>query len=608
MIWSPCTSTLKPGYTGNWSRTGLVRVFVSEQRGRTIQKEAHTADQALPPAGTMPPPTSGILFVTMQPRGELPIEQFHDWYNNEHGPTRLRLPFFANGFRYICTDPSRSGSEEVPEWMAIYDITDMDTLTQEPYLRLRDAPAKSQREADTMAKINVVRKLYDFVESRESKEFKKLETVGCEGEGNVIMAVALNLHPGADKKAELDKWYRQEHIEMLSKVPGWLRTRRYVTSSVDSRSAVEYLALHEFSPQNGIGGPEFEATVQTPWAVDVISNVVKQKRVGFYNLYYTFGPAPRYLAPNLSSWELSDPKSSKTRTTPVSPGGAGAIESWVTTSDGIELPYRLEGSPDPHAPLILLHNAILVTYGIWDGFIAAFFSRPENRKYRVVRFNTRGRSARCGSKPVTVDLLASDVATILDALRVPKAAAVIGVSLGGATVLNTALKYPERVGAFVSCDTSSRSPAGNSKAWGERIAISEKESASSSSGEPVVGEQLAELTARRWFVKESYDGGAMEKRCNEVKEMVATNSLAGFKKSVEALFEYDLTTEMKASRVRGAFVVGASDGVLPATMKEMASAYGENGAEYKVIDGAGHLPMAEKPREFSDFVTEFLAQ
>lgn len=556
----------------------------------------------------MVPPTSGILYVTMQPQPSLPQEQFNDWYNNEHGPTRLRLPFFTNGFRYRASDPPHAGSVDKPEWLAIYDITDMDTLAQEPYLRLRDPPVKSQRESETMAQIKVVRKLYDFVESRESKEFRKLEAVGCEGEGNVMVAVVFHLYPGADKKAELDKWYRQEHIEMLSKVPGWRRTRRYVTSSVDSRSAVEYLALHEYSPQNGLGGPEFQAAVSTKWRNEIMTKVVKSHNRRVYDLHYTFGPAPRYLAPNLSSWELSDPESSKTRTTPVSAGGAGAIESWVTTSDGVELPYRLEGSPDPHAPLILLHNSILSTYGIWDDFITAFFSRPENRTYRVVRFNMRGRSSKFGTKPVTIDLLASDVITILDALRVKKAAALIGVSLGGATTLNTALKYPDRVGSLITCDTSSKSPAGNSKAWGDRIAVAEKESASSSSGEPIVGENLAEMTARRWFVKESYDGGAMEKKCQEVKEMVATNSLAGFKKSVEALFDYDVTNEMRSSTVRAACLVGGSDGVLPGTMKEMASAYGQGGAEFKVIDGAGHLPMVEKPQEFSDFVTKFLGQ
>lgn len=559
-------------------------------------------------AATMPlPPTSGILFVTMQPDPALPASQFHDWYNNEHGPTRLRLPFVANGFRYRACDPPYAKTEEGPEWMAIYDITDMDALMQTPYLRLRERPARSQREIDTMAQIKVVRKLYDFVESRESEAFKPLDTVGNEQGGNVMLAVFLHLYPGADRKAELDKWYRQEHIQMLSKVPGWLRTRRYVTSSVDSRSPVEYLALHEYSPDNGLDGPAFKASNTTEWASKVMSTVIRQMSMRVFNLYYTFGPAPRSLAPGLSSWELSDPESPKTRTTPESAGGAGAIESWVTISDGVELPYRLEGSADPYAPLIVLHSAILVTYGIWDDFIKSFFSRPENRGYRVVRFLTRGRSANCGTQRITVDLLASDIIALLDALRVKKAAAVVGVSLGGVTALNTALKYPERIASFVSCDTSSKSPSGNSKAWGDRIAVAEKESASSSSGELVVGEDLAEMTTRRWFVPESYDKGALEERCREVKEMVATNSLVGFKKSVEALFDYDLTGEMKSSKVRGAFVVGGSDGVLPETMKEMAGAYGKNGAEYRVIDGAGHLPMVEKPREFADILTKFLA-
>lgn len=254
----------------------------------------------------------------------------------------------------------------------------------------------------------------------------------------------------------------------------------------------------------------------------------------------------------------------------------------------------------------MLTNSILVTYEIWDGFLVAFFSKPENKKYRVLRYLTRGRSSACGTKKVTVDVLASDIVAILDALRIKKAAAVIGVSLGGATTLNTALKYPDRVGSFISCDTSSKSPAGNSKAWGDRIAISESEGASAASGEPIVGGKLAEITTKRWFVPASYDGGDLEKTCREVNEMVKTNSLAGFKKSVEALFEYDLKEGMKSATVKGMFLVGGSDGVLPGTMKEMASLYGK-GAEYEVIEGAGHLPMVEKPKEFADVVTKFLS-
>lgn len=546
----------------------------------------------------------------MQPKPELPDSQFHDWYNNEHGPTRLRIPFFTNGFRYRANDLGGAAPTETkPEWMAVYDVTDMAELTGDTYLRLRDQPVKSQREADTMAKIKVDRKLYDFIESRESKEFKKLEKVENEGEGegNVTVAVFLDLHDGVGKKEELDRWYREEHVDLLSKVPGWLRTRRFVTSSIDPKAPIEYLALHDYAPKNGLGGPEFVAATTTPWNNEIMTKVVKEKRRRVYDLYYTFGPAPRYLAPNLAEWSSSDEKQTLTKTIPTAPGGNGAIESFVTTKDGVELTYRLEGSSDPHAPMLVLVNSILVEYGIWDGFVASFLSSPANKKYRILRFMSRGRSSACGSQKITLDVLASDVIALLDAFRVKKAAAVIGVSLGGCTTLNVALKYPDRVESFISCDTSSKSPAGNAKTWGERIALAEKESASAASGEKIVGEDLAEITVRRWFVKESYDGGAMEKTCNEVKEMVKTNSLEGFKKSVVALFEYDLNEDMKASKVKGMFLVGSGDGVLPGAMKEMSAAYGSSGAEYNVIDGAGHLPMVEKPEKFADVVTKFLA-
>lgn len=551
-------------------------------------------------------PTPGILYVTMQPSSSLTDAQFHDWYNNEHGPTRLRLPFITNGFRYRGADiQPGAGTSQKPEWMAIYDITDMEELNKDAYLRLRDPPVKSQREADTMKQINIDRKLYDFIESRESKDYKKLEDVQNAGEGNVMVVVALNIQPGADKKAELERWYREEHIDLLSKVPGWRRTRRFVTSSIDAQAPIEYVAIHEYAPTNGLDGPEFKAATTTKWNDDIYTNVVKEKRRRVYNLYYIFGAAPRYLASNLSSWELSDPESTKTRVFPTSIGGAGAIESWVTTKDGVELPFRLEGSAAPDAPLLVLADAILADYGIWDGFLATFFSKPENKKYRVLRYSKRGRTSKFGTQPINVDLLASDIISLLDALRVKEAAAVIGVSLGGATTLCTALKYPDRVNSFISCDTSSKSPAGNSKAWGDRIAIAEKDNASIA-GEQVVGPELAELTVRRWFVKESYDGGVVEKKIEDVKKMVETNSFTGFTKSVEALFEYDLSDAMKTSKVRGAFVVGGGDGALPGSMKEMAATYGTDGAEFKVIEGAGHLPMVEKPEEFAEFVSSFL--
>ena len=108
----------------------------------------------------MAPP--GILYVTMQPRPELPAEQFHEWYNNEHGPTRLRMPhIFTNGLRYRAIDKKQ------PSFLASYDITSMPLLETETYTRLR--ASRSPREADTIAQIDVTRYFWDLIAIRQDR-------------------------------------------------------------------------------------------------------------------------------------------------------------------------------------------------------------------------------------------------------------------------------------------------------------------------------------------------------------------------------------------------------------------------------------------------------
>ena len=167
--------------------------------------------------------------------------------------------------------------------------------------------------------------------------------------------------------------------------------------------------------------------------------------------------------------------------------------------------------------------------------------------------------------------------------------------------MNLGLYHPQRIESFIACDTSSKSPAGNSKAWGDRIAVAERENTKDNT----VGEQLAEMTVRRWFVKESFDGAIIEARIAKVKRMIQTNSLDGFVKSVQALYEYDMKQDMKKFAGKGAFFVGSGDGALPDTMKDMAASLG-NGARFEIIQNAGHLPMVEKPEDFTKAVSSFL--
>jgi hypothetical protein len=92
-------------------------------------------------------------------------------------------------------------------------------------------------------------------------------------------------------EADLDKWYREEHLDMLSKVPEYRRSLRCVLGPKTGYTEAEtprYLAIHEFDGSGGVGGKEAEAANTTPWTVKHITGA-KRMTVRCWKLIYSQG-------------------------------------------------------------------------------------------------------------------------------------------------------------------------------------------------------------------------------------------------------------------------------------------------------------------------------
>ncbi|KAK7921545.1 hypothetical protein PG985_009567 [Apiospora marii] len=548
--------------------------------------------------------TPGMLAVTMQPKPELPPAQFHEWYNNEHGPTRLRLPqIFANGLRY------RAADDQQPEYLAAYDVTRMSHLETDTYTTLR--ANRSPREAETIGQVDVTRHFWDLVSEKKSPLFLPIEQLtDDEAAGLVLVVVELGLKDHPDAETELLKWYNEEHAEMLSKVPGWLRTRLFKTSVLDTKSGAKtlYYGVHDYTKENGLGGPEHKASMATPWRVKVTDNYATLQGRRLWSLFYTFGPAPRDLsslselptATSASSFQSAD---GKTKT--ANEDGNPVIESFVTIpSDCLVVPYRLEGNPDPKAPVIAFCNSLLTSLHMWDGFVSVL--KKERPQYKILRYDARGRHAVPGQppKPATLEMHADDLAALLAALRIPRLAALVGVSMGGATALRFALRHGDKVDRFVACDFNAASSAANTSAWKERIALAESTATLEDGKTTSPGiQKLAGQTVARWFHPST---GAETVRW--MTDMVAANDVEGFRYGCQALWDYDMKEEMRGCAVPGLLAVGEGDGkgALVKAMDGFRGNLGEKGAELAIVPETGHLPMAENPGAFWEKVQGFL--
>ena len=202
---------------------------------------------------------AGLFYVYTEP-GSVDEAEFHDWYDNEHGPARLKVPGVRGAYRYRALD------DQKPPWLALYELDSPDVLDSPEYKAV-SANASDRDKSVAAGLATLDRRIYEQISEDGSPVGRPAP---------VILAVAMSVPEGSED--DMDAWYTEEHIPMLLKVPGWRRIRRFRLILALDAPGPAFLSVHELAGPEVLEDPGFLAAISTPWRDRVVASALRRER------------------------------------------------------------------------------------------------------------------------------------------------------------------------------------------------------------------------------------------------------------------------------------------------------------------------------------------
>jgi pimeloyl-ACP methyl ester carboxylesterase len=252
--------------------------------------------------------------------------------------------------------------------------------------------------------------------------------------------------------------------------------------------------------------------------------------------------------------------------------------------------HQSEGTGEP----LLLLNGIAMSAVSWD-----VVARPLAKDFRVVRCDFRGQLMTPVRPPEGIGEHADDVAGLLDHLGIDSLH-LIGTSFGGVVGMLVAARYPERVRSL----TTIASADGFDEGMADEVARWRAACVASLEGsdrghlsdilEPVV-------YSPKWVA-------AHKAERTQRREQIAAlpdNWFEGLVGLLDSAHSLRLGDEMQKVRCPTLVIAAELDGFVPL---ERARGLAEtiDGAQFEVIEGAGHAVVVEQPKRIVELCLTFL--
>ncbi|KAF2095163.1 hypothetical protein NA57DRAFT_79648 [Rhizodiscina lignyota] len=245
-----------------------------------------------------PPPAfedaTYMLYVLGEPGPEVSTDEFNNWYDNEHAPQRATVPGILSARRYKLSN----SDPPAPGWLAVYELTSPYVLKSKGYMELWKK--QSQYERDLLNKCpNLNRREYKLYQRRSREDYPQRAKDPVEiKKKRVLQTIALE--PGAHSDMtddDFDAWYHDEHLDDMHRVPGWLRSTRWVLQDVKGPNMKEFsksemppkfLAIHEYEDDSFRDTKEFKEANNTPARLSIVPKLGKNAERGYWKLWKEF--------------------------------------------------------------------------------------------------------------------------------------------------------------------------------------------------------------------------------------------------------------------------------------------------------------------------------
>ncbi len=257
------------------------------------------------------------------------------------------------------------------------------------------------------------------------------------------------------------------------------------------------------------------------------------------------------------------------------------MRSRMIKTPGVELNVSVEGEG---SPLVLVHG-YTTTSNFWWHQIPDFA-----KHYRTVCFDLRGHGDSEKPRNVAYDIagFATDLLNVLDSLNIERAA-IFGLSMGGAVVMQFACDHPERVSALGLISTTAHGLG--EKVQANQVLSRIREIGTAEASKEVIVHSFSHST----------DSAIVDwAKCEVVKtpQYVA-------EPAIRALDDFDIRDQLSKFDFPTFIVVGAEDEITPLEHSRFLHAAIAR-SELHVISGAAHFPMLEKSFVFNKVALDFL--